>query len=402
MAVLRSALDPASDDFATNASAMRRQVAELRERTATLTEGGAGGDEPFHRPPPRARQAAGARARGAADRPGQRLPGDIGPGGDRNVRRRRAGGRHGDRHRAGGRRRVRDRGQRRHRQGRHLLPHDRQEASPRAGDRAREPAAVPVPGGFGRRLPAAAGRGLPGSRALRTDLLQPGAAQLARHPADRAGDGLVHRRRGLRAGHVRRDRHRQGHRHHLPGRPAAGEGGHRRGGQRRGPGRGGGAYRRERRGRPLRAGRRACHRHRSRDRGRAWLAQAGAAVGARGALSSIGQSGRAVRRDPGRCAPQLRRARGDRPPGRRQRVPRVQGPLRRDAGLRLRADRGLPGRHPGQQRDPVQQLVAEGRPLRGARQPAPHPARLPAEHHRLHGRPRVRGRRASPRTAPSW
>ena len=46
MAVLRSAIDPASDDFATNASAMRRQVAELRERTATLTEGGAGGDEP--------------------------------------------------------------------------------------------------------------------------------------------------------------------------------------------------------------------------------------------------------------------------------------------------------------------------------------------------------------------
>ncbi|HET9539392.1 MAG TPA: carboxyl transferase domain-containing protein, partial [Candidatus Limnocylindria bacterium] len=45
MAVLRSALDPASDDFATNASAMRRQVAELRERTATLTEGGAGGDQ---------------------------------------------------------------------------------------------------------------------------------------------------------------------------------------------------------------------------------------------------------------------------------------------------------------------------------------------------------------------
>ena len=55
----------------------------------------------------------------------------------------------------------------------------------------------------------------------------------------------------------------QRHRHHLPGRPAAGEGGHRRGGQRRGPGRGGGAHRRERRGRPLRPGRRARHRHRS-------------------------------------------------------------------------------------------------------------------------------------------
>ena len=34
----------------------------------------------------------------------------------------------------------------------------------------------------------------------------------ARHPADRRGDGLVHGRRRLRAGDVRRDDHRQGHR----------------------------------------------------------------------------------------------------------------------------------------------------------------------------------------------
>src|SRR6188472_4180133 len=45
MAVLRSAIDPASDAFATNASAMRRQVAELRQRTARLAEGAASGDE---------------------------------------------------------------------------------------------------------------------------------------------------------------------------------------------------------------------------------------------------------------------------------------------------------------------------------------------------------------------
>ena len=32
----------------------------------------------------------------------------------------------------------------------------------------------------------------------------------ARHPADRRGDGLVHRRRRLRPGDVRRDRDRQG------------------------------------------------------------------------------------------------------------------------------------------------------------------------------------------------
>ena len=41
----------------------------------------------------------------------------------------------------------------------------------------------------------------------------------------------------LRAGDERRDHHRQEPGHHLPRRPAAGEGGHRRGGQRRGPGR---------------------------------------------------------------------------------------------------------------------------------------------------------------------
>ena len=33
-------------------------------------------------------------------------------------------------------------------------------------------------------------------------------------------------------------------------------------------------------------------------------------------------------------------------------------------------------------------------------QPEPHAAALPAEHHRLHGRPRVRSSAASPRTAP--
>src|SRR6187549_1694442 len=45
MAVLPSSFDPASHAFATNASAMRRLVAELRQRTARLAEGGAGGDE---------------------------------------------------------------------------------------------------------------------------------------------------------------------------------------------------------------------------------------------------------------------------------------------------------------------------------------------------------------------
>ena len=54
------------------------------------------------------------------------------------------------------RHRVRDRRQRRHGQGRHLLPDDGQEAPARAGDRAGQPPAVHLPGRLGRRLPAAA------------------------------------------------------------------------------------------------------------------------------------------------------------------------------------------------------------------------------------------------------
>jgi 3-methylcrotonyl-CoA carboxylase beta subunit len=65
----------------------------------------------------------------------------------------------------------------------------------------------------------------------------------AEHPADRRGDGLVHRRRCLRAGDVRRIDHRQGTGHDLPRRPAAGEGRHRRSGRCRRPGRRRGAHR---------------------------------------------------------------------------------------------------------------------------------------------------------------
>ena len=129
---------------------------------------------------------------------------------------------------------LRRRRQRRDRQGRHLLPDDGQEAPARAGDRAREPPAVPVPRRFRRRVPAAAGRRLPRSRPLRAHLLQPGPHVGGRHPAGGAGHGLVHGRWRLRAGDERRDRHRQGHRHDLPRRPAAGEGGDRRGRHARG------------------------------------------------------------------------------------------------------------------------------------------------------------------------
>ena len=70
--------------------------------------------------------------------------------------------------------RVRDRRQRRDRQGRHLLPDDGQEAPARADHRRGEPPAVHLPRRLRRRVPADAGRGLPRPRALRPDLLQPG------------------------------------------------------------------------------------------------------------------------------------------------------------------------------------------------------------------------------------
>ena len=78
------------------------------------------------------------------------------------------------------------------------------------------------------------------------------------HPADRGGDGLVHRGRRLRAGDGGRDHHRQRAGHDLPRRPAAGEGRDRRGGV------GGGARRRRRARAQIRrrrlhgGGRRAC------------------------------------------------------------------------------------------------------------------------------------------------
>ena len=70
--------------------------------------------------------------------------------------------------------RVRRRRQRRDGQGRHLLPDHGEEAPACPGDRAREPAAVPLPRRLRRRVPADAGRGLPRPRPLRPDLLQPG------------------------------------------------------------------------------------------------------------------------------------------------------------------------------------------------------------------------------------
>ena len=61
------------------------------------------------------------------------------------------------------------------------------------------------------------------------------------------------------------------------------------------------------------------------------------------------------------------------------------------AGLRLRAHLGHAGGDPRQQRRAVLRKRAEGRALHRARLPAPHPAAVPPEHLRLHGRRQVRG-----------
>ena len=170
--VLRSAADPGDAQFARNAEAHRALVADLNAQLATARLGG----------PQRARARHVERGKLL---PRERVDALVDPsspflelsplaahglyGGDAPARR--------DHHRdrPGRRARVRDRRQRRDGQGRHLLPDDGEEAPAGAGGRAAEPAAVHLPRRLRRRVPADAGRGVPGPRALRPDLLQPGA-----------------------------------------------------------------------------------------------------------------------------------------------------------------------------------------------------------------------------------
>ena len=100
-----------------------------------------------------------------------------------------------------------------------------------------------------------------------------------------------------------------------------------------------------------------------------------------------------LRRPAARPAQALRRARGDRAARGRLALPGVQGALRHDARLRLRAPVGLPRRHRRQQRDPLLRVRAQGDALHRDVRAAQDPAALPAEHHRLHGRQGVRARR---------
>ncbi len=220
-------------------------------------------------------------------------------------------------------------------------------------------------------------------------------------PQIAVGHGLVHRRRRLRPGDVGRDGDRPRHGDDLHRRPAAREGGHRAGRH------GGGARRRRRAHAPLgrRGPLRDLGRARARDRPRDRPQPRSAAGRCRGSLAAAEPP--ALDPDdlyglvPEDFRHAARRARGDRADRRRLAPPRVQGALRRDARLRVRAYRGLPGRDPREQRRPLRRVGAEGRALHRARLQAPRPARVPPEHHRLHGRARSTRTAASRATARS-
>ena len=102
---------------------------------------------------------------------------------------------------------------------------------------------------------------------------------------------------------------------------------------------------------------------------------------------------RALRRRAPGSAGALRRARGHRAAGRRRRIQRIQGQIRQDAGDRVRAHPRPPRRDRRQQRCAVQRIRFEGSAFHRAVRQAQDPAAVPAEHRRLHGRPRLRGRR---------
>ena len=326
MDILDSHVDLPQTLFRANSERMQRLVSELRERRTAARQGG-GAAVP--RAASRAGQAAGARAHRSAARSRARRSSSSRrsrPGTCTTTTRRRRP-RHRHRPRLGPR--SADRRQRRDGQGRHLLSDDGEEAPPRAADRAREPAAVRLPRRLRRRLPAAAGRGLSRSRALRPHLLQPGAHVGRAHPADRGGHGLVHGRRRLRAGDVGRNDHRQGHGHDLSRRPAAREGGDRRRSHRRGA---------RRRRRPHAAlGRRRLPRRRRRARAAARaddrLARSTRVKRLPADIDRAGGSAlrpaRDLRHRQRRHAQAVRRPRDHRAPRRRLALRRVQGALRR-------------------------------------------------------------------------
>ena len=172
MTVLTSRVDRASDAFAARAAHMEGLLAELRERTALVAAGG--GERATERHRSRGKLTARERIDLLVD-PGTAFLELNALAAWEHLRRRGAGGRHRDGDRGDRGPLLRRRRERRHGQGRLVLPAHREEAPARPGGRRAEPPAVRLPRRLGRGLPAPAGRRLPRPRALRTHLLQPGA-----------------------------------------------------------------------------------------------------------------------------------------------------------------------------------------------------------------------------------
>ena len=222
------------------------------------------------------------------------------------------------------------------------------------------------------------------------------------HPADRRGDGLLHRRRRLRAGDERRDVIvRDQGTIFLGGPPlvkaATGEEVTRRGARRRRA-----AHPHLGRGRP--PGRR---RRRTRCRSCAtssprWRRARRRPGSARrpsdppSTPSELSASSRPTCASPTTCA---RSSPGSSTASRFHEFKELYGATLVSGFAHIH---GPPGRHPGQQRRPLLRERAEGRALHRALRPAQDPAGVPAEHHRLHGRAASTRPAASPSTAPRW
>ena len=226
--VLRSACDPAREAFKRNAAAnerARRRAAGKRLAAARL-----GGGERS-----RARHAARGKLL-PRDRVDTLLdPGspflELAPLAADGMYGGAGPGRRGDRRdRPGQRPRVRDRRQRRHGQGRHVLPDDGQEAPAGPGGGAARTACpclylVDSGGAF---LPMQ-DEVFPDREHFGRIFYNQATDVRRRHPADRRRARLLHGGRRVRPGDERRGRDRPQPGHDLPGRPAAGEGGDRRG-----------------------------------------------------------------------------------------------------------------------------------------------------------------------------
>ena len=218
MTVLHSDIDPRSAEFASNAAAMRG----AGRRPARTRRGGRTGRwQVCTRTAPRPQQTAAAPASGGTDRSRLTVPGTVATGSLWPVRQRSSSRGHRHRCRPCVRTRVHHHRQRCDSEGRHLFSAHREEAPSRAGDRPPEPIAVYLPGRFRWRVPADAGRDLPGSRSFRPHLLQSGEPVGAGHSADRRGDGFMHRGWRIRSRHERRNDHRPQARHDLSRRSTA-------------------------------------------------------------------------------------------------------------------------------------------------------------------------------------